>query len=122
MAQVLAWGIEHDANLALRVVPALGWWWTLRGRQAGQYELVREIAGRAAPGSDGWCAAKYFLGYTAGDSGDPAAALGHFTELRDTAAQRGPCPELVDGLPAGPEHCSRWASTPRQSRLLARPW
>ena len=98
IAQVLAWGLEHDADLALRLVPALNWWWTLRGRQAGQYELLRETAGRAAPGSDGWCAAQYFLGYTAGESGDPAAALDHFTALRDTAAQRGPCPELADGL------------------------
>jgi len=98
MSQVLAWGMEHDADLALRLVPALGWWWTLRGRQAGQYELLREAAGRTAPGSDGWCAAKYFLGYTAGESGDGAAALGHFTELQDTAAQRRPCPALVDGL------------------------
>jgi DNA-binding CsgD family transcriptional regulator/tetratricopeptide (TPR) repeat protein len=98
VAQVLAWGVEHDADLALRLVPALGWWWTLRGRQAGQYELLREVAERAAPGSDGWCAAKYFLGYTAGESGDGGAALGHFTELRDAAAQRGPCPALVDGL------------------------
>jgi len=98
MSQVLAWGMEHDADLALRLVPALGWWWTLRGRQAGQYELLREAAGRTAPGSDGWCAAKYFLGYAAGESGDGAAALGHFAELQDTAAQRRPCPALVDGL------------------------
>jgi hypothetical protein len=27
-----------------------------------------------------------------------AAALGHFTELRDAAAQRGPCRALADGL------------------------
>jgi tetratricopeptide (TPR) repeat protein len=68
------------------------------GRQAGQYELLREAAGCAAPGSDGWYAAKDFLGYTAGESGDLAAALGHFTELRDTAAAQEPCPAMVDGL------------------------
>jgi predicted ATPase/DNA-binding CsgD family transcriptional regulator len=98
MAQVLAWGMGHDADLALRLVPALGWWWTLRGRQAGQYELLREVTGRAVPGSDGWCAAKFFLGYTAGESGDLAGTLGHFTELRDAAARRGPCRALADGL------------------------
>jgi predicted ATPase/DNA-binding CsgD family transcriptional regulator len=98
MAQVLAWGVDHDADLALRLVPALGWWWTLRGRQAEQYEVLREVAGRAVPGSDGWCAAKFFLGYSAGESGDLAGQLGYFTELRDAAAQRGPCRALADGL------------------------
>jgi predicted ATPase/DNA-binding CsgD family transcriptional regulator len=100
MARVLAWGIEHDADLALRLVPALGWWWALRGRLAGQYPLLREAAGRAVPGSDGWYAAQLWLGYAAQWSADPAAALGHFTELRDAAAQRGPCPALADGLAA----------------------
>ena len=98
MAQVLAWGVDHDADLALRLVPALGWWWTLRGREADQYEVLREVTGRAAPGGDGWCAAKFFLGYTAGEFDDLAGALGHFTELRDAAAPRGPCRALADGL------------------------
>ena len=61
MARVLAWGIDHDADLALRLVIALGWWWFLRGRLAGQYRLLRQVAGRAVPGSDRWCAAKFFL-------------------------------------------------------------
>src|SRR5262249_55564405 len=98
MAQVLAWGVGHDAGLALRMVPALGWWWTRRGREADQYEVLREVTGRAVPGSDGWCAAEVFLGYTAGTFGDLAGALGHFTELRDAAAPRGPCRALADSL------------------------
>jgi predicted ATPase/DNA-binding CsgD family transcriptional regulator len=98
MAQVLAWGVEHDAELALELVPALGWWWILRGRQASQYRLLCEVARRAVPGSDGWCAAKFFLGYAVGLADDMTSALGHFTELRDAAAQRGPCPALADGL------------------------
>ena len=36
MAQVLAWAMDHDPGLALRLVAALGWWWYLRGRLAGQ--------------------------------------------------------------------------------------
>ncbi len=98
MAQVLAWAMEHDADLALRLVAGLGWWWYLRGRLAGQYPLLREAAGRAAPGSDGWCAVQFFAGYAAWFSGDMAASLGHFTALRDAAAERGPCPALADGL------------------------
>ena len=55
--------MEHDLPAALRLVAALGWWWYLRGRLAGQYRLLREAAGRAEPGSDGWCAAQFWLGY-----------------------------------------------------------
>jgi hypothetical protein len=32
------------------------------------------------------------------DAGDQVAALGHFSELRDAAAQRGPCWALAEGL------------------------
>jgi predicted ATPase len=96
--QVLAWAMEHDAGLALRLVAGLGWWWYLRARLAGQYRLLREAAGRAVPGSDGWCAVQFFAGHAAWFSDDTAASLGHFTALRDAAAKRGPCPALADGL------------------------
>ena len=96
--QVLAWAMEHDAGLALRLVAGLGWWWYLRGRLAGQYPLLREAAGRGVPGSDGWCAAQFFAGYAAWFAGDMAASLGYATALRDAAAKRGPCPALADGL------------------------
>ncbi len=98
MRQVLAWAMDHDAAVALRLAAALGRWWYLRGRLAGQYPLLREVAGRAEPGSDGWCAAQFWLGRMAQFSGDPAAALGHFTALRDAVAERGPCRALADGL------------------------
>ena len=50
MAQVLAWAMDHDTGLALQLVAALGWWWYLRARLAGQYPLLREAAGRADAG------------------------------------------------------------------------
>ena len=65
MRQVLAWAMEHDPAVALRLAAALGWWWFLRGRLPGQYPLLREAAGRAEPGSDGWCAAQFWLGWAA---------------------------------------------------------
>ena len=55
MRQVLAWAMDHDPAAAARLAGALGWWWWLRGRLPGQYGLLREVAGRAEPGSDGWC-------------------------------------------------------------------
>ena len=98
MAQVLAWAMDHDAAAALRVAVALAPWWDLRGRLAGKYPLLGQVAGRAEPGSDGWCAAQFWLGWTAAHSGDLAVSLGHFTALRDAAAERGPSRVLADGL------------------------
>jgi hypothetical protein len=98
MSQVLAWGMDHDADVALRLAVALAPWWFLRGRLAGQYPLLCQAAGRAVPGSAGWCAAQFWLGRLAGVSGDAAASLGHFTALRDAAAEREPSRVLADGL------------------------
>ena len=46
MRQALAWAMAHDPALALRLADALGWWWVLRGRLAGEYP--RCCAGRRA--------------------------------------------------------------------------
>src|SRR4029453_553268 len=62
--QALDWAAEHDPAAALRPAGALGWWWFLRGKLAGNCQLLREAAGRASPGSDGWCSAMFWLGYT----------------------------------------------------------
>jgi predicted ATPase len=88
MRQALAWAVEHDPALALRLANALTWWWALRGRMAGEYPLLCQAAGRAEAGSGGWYAAQVWLGWTALFSADPAAALGHFTAVRDAAAGR----------------------------------
>jgi len=45
--QALAWAMEHDTTVALRLANALGWWWLLRGRLAGEYRLLGRP--RAAP-------------------------------------------------------------------------
>ena len=45
MAQVLAWAMDHDADVALRLAVALAPWWFLRGRLAGQYPLLCQAAG-----------------------------------------------------------------------------
>ncbi len=96
--QVLAWAIAHDTATALRLAAALGWWWFLRGRLAGAYPLLREVAERAEPGSDGWCTAQFWLGWTALFSADLAGAVGHFTVLRDAVADRPPSRALADAL------------------------
>jgi DNA-binding CsgD family transcriptional regulator/tetratricopeptide (TPR) repeat protein len=98
MRQVLAWAMEHDTSVALQLANVLALWWFLRGRLAGEYRLLCQAAGRAEPGSDGWCTAQIWLGWAAQYSADLAAALGHFTAVRDAVAGRPPSPALANAL------------------------
>jgi predicted ATPase len=88
MRQGLAWAMEYDPSVALRLAGALAAWWHLRGRLAGEYRLLCQTADGAEAGSGGWCVAQYWLGRAAQVSGDLAAALGHFTAVRDAVAGR----------------------------------
>jgi predicted ATPase/DNA-binding CsgD family transcriptional regulator/DNA-binding XRE family transcriptional regulator len=98
MRQVLAWARGHDPEVALRLAAALGWWWFLRGRLAGQCSLLAEVTDYAEPGSDRWCPAQLFLAWATYFSGDMAGAVEHFTALRDAVAGRPPSPALADAL------------------------
>jgi predicted ATPase/class 3 adenylate cyclase/DNA-binding CsgD family transcriptional regulator len=98
MGQVLAWAVDHDAALALRLAVALAPWWLLRGRLAGQSRLLREVAGRAEAGSDGWCAAQFWLGEAAIYSADLSGAVAHYTAVCDAIGDRAPSRALVDCL------------------------
>ena len=88
IGQALGWALEHDPDAALRLALALSPWWKLRGGLAAGYALLRAAAGHAAPGSDAWCAAHYWLGQAAHSTGDFAAALGYFTAVREAVAGR----------------------------------
>jgi non-specific serine/threonine protein kinase len=98
LRQVLAWAMGHDPEVALRLAIALGWWWFLRGRLAGQRPLMTTVTGYAEPGSDRWCAAQFLLAWAAEFSADMAGALEHFTALRDAVAGQPPSPALADAL------------------------
>ena len=98
MRQVLAWAIGHDPQVALRLAGALGWWWFLPGRLAGQGLLLAEVARYAEPGSDRWCAAQFWFAWAAEFSADMAGAVEHFTALRDAVAGRPPSPALAGAL------------------------
>jgi predicted ATPase/DNA-binding CsgD family transcriptional regulator len=98
MARVLAWAMDHDPGFVLRLTVALAPWWFLRGRLAGQWPLLREVAGHAEPGSADWCAVQFWLGMMARFSADMAGALSHFTAVRDAVQGQGPSRVLADAL------------------------
>jgi predicted ATPase/DNA-binding CsgD family transcriptional regulator len=98
LGSVLAWAMGHDTAIAQRLAVALGWWWLLRGRLTGQYRLLQELAGRAEPESDEWCAVQLFLGVAAYMSGDLPRSLGHLTAVRDAMGDRKPSRVLADAL------------------------
>jgi DNA-binding CsgD family transcriptional regulator len=58
------------------------------------------VAGRAVPGSDGWCAVQRWLGWAAMMSADLPRAVGHFTAARDALQDRGPSRLLAEVLEA----------------------
>ena len=98
MHQVLAWAMQHDPLAALRLAVALAPWWQLRGRLAGQYALLREAAGHAAPGGDTWYVAQFWLSAAAFYAGDRVTALEHLIAVRDAIEDRGPSRALAGCL------------------------
>ena len=98
MRQVLAWAMEHDVAIGLRLAVALAPWWLLRGRLAGEYPLLREMAGRAEADSEARRAAQFWLGETALYSADLTGALDHFTAVCDAVGDRRPSRALADCL------------------------
>ena len=123
MGHVLAWAAEHDLDTALRLVIALGWWWVLRGRLAGQQPLLLQLAGRAEAGSEGWCAAQFWLGLDGAGFGRPARSAG--AVHRDRGCDRGP--GAVPGAGGLPGHAvdQPWptsAGCPRRPDAPAAPW
>jgi predicted ATPase/class 3 adenylate cyclase/DNA-binding CsgD family transcriptional regulator len=98
MAHVLGWAVGHDLDMAVRLVTALSMWWVLRGRLAGQEPLLRELAGRAGPGSEGWCAAQLWLAWTAFGAPDLPQALQRCAAVMDVIGDREPSRLLADIL------------------------
>jgi predicted ATPase len=83
MRHALAWAMEHDHALALRLALTQSQWWQLRGRLTSQAPLLAAAAEHADAGSDQWCAARMFLGQVASQFAEPDAALEHYTAVRD---------------------------------------
>jgi len=119
MRQVLAWALQHDTAVAVRLAVALAPWWLLRGRAQDGYRLLRAAADRTEPGSDEWCAAQYWLGRIALDAPDMAGALRHFTAVRDAIGDRGPSLALAACLAGRSDtlqHMGRLAEAAAEAR------
>ncbi len=79
----LAWAMDHDPAMALRLALSQEQWWQIRGRLTSQAPLLAAVAEHADAGSDEWCAVRMCLGQAVGQLADSAAALEHFTAVRD---------------------------------------
>jgi DNA-binding CsgD family transcriptional regulator len=126
MRQVLAWAMDRDAGIAVRLAVALAQWWLLRGRSMGAYPLLRAAVGHAAAGSGAWCAAQFWLGSMALYLGDLAGSLGHLTAVCDALGDRGPSRALADCLTSRSMTLTQMGRTPeaagdgRRAQALAR--
>ena len=99
---------RHHAPSAGLGPGSRGGHWPAAGGRAGAVVVLARTGGRGRPaaraadcaavGSDGWCAARFWLGWTALYSADLAGALGHFTAVSDAVGARGPSRALADCL------------------------
>ncbi len=96
--QSLAWALDHDQAIALRLAVALGRWWGLRGRYASGYESLTAAIGHAIPGSADWCQAQLWLGNLSSIRANVSVSLDHFTAVRDAVTDRKPSPTSVWAL------------------------
>ncbi len=119
MRQVLAWAMDHDGPVAVRLAVALAPWWLLRGRAQDGYPLLRSAAGHAEVGGQGWCAAQYWLGQIALDAPDLAGALTHFTAVRDAIGDRGRPGPWPPAWAAGRTPWRTWAGSPKRPPMPA---
>jgi DNA-binding CsgD family transcriptional regulator len=92
--QALAWALENDPDTALRMAVALAEWWFMRGRREAGRAVLVAVAERAAPDSDEWCQAQFWIG----DIGPAAASVGHETAAYEVLAAQPPSPLLAELL------------------------
>ena len=122
-AQVLAWAMEHDPALALRLAAALGWWWVLRGRLAGRVPAAAR-GRRTAPSRAATGGAPRSSG-SAGRRCSPPIWPGRWaisprSATRSRTGRRpGRWPTALAGRSAA---LRRWAGSPRRSATPAARW
>jgi predicted ATPase/DNA-binding CsgD family transcriptional regulator len=126
IAQSLAWALDGDPAIAVRLAVALGPWWYLRGRYATGYKSLTVALAHAVEGSESWCKAQLWLGVLGATHAAPAVRLDHCTAVRDACADKAPSVTLVRaltsraGMLANLSRLDEAGSDARQALYLAR--
>jgi predicted ATPase/DNA-binding CsgD family transcriptional regulator len=97
LRQALAWALEHDPDMALRLAVALTPWRIMRGRHEEAYAQISAAARQAAPGTARWAEAQYWLGQAVAKS-DQGAALAYYRAASEALGDGPPTPVLVWAL------------------------
>ena len=97
LRQALAWALEHDPDLALRLAVALTPWRNMRGRHEEAYAQISAAARQAAPGTARWMEAQYWLGQAVAKS-DQGAALAYYRVASEALGEGPPTPVLAMAL------------------------
>jgi predicted ATPase/DNA-binding CsgD family transcriptional regulator len=98
LRQALAWAMEHDLSMALRLGTSLAPWWNLRGRSAEGYAQLHAAVTETEPKSKAWCAGQYWLGQLAVGAGNMATGLEHYTAAVGGLVTDAPSALLADAL------------------------
>ena len=110
--QGLAWALEHDPAVALRLAVALAPWWRLRGHWVHGISLLQRALEQTGPDTSSWYKAHLWLGHLAANTFDYASAISHFSTVVNALKDDPPCTDLVDAL------CGR-CGTVRNTRDVA---
>ncbi len=116
------WALEHDLDAALRLAVAMAKWLLRRGRGPRAREMLLAAVGHAAPGSQEWCLAQFWLG----DIGPPEQSFAHETAAIEVLAARPPSPLLAEFLAGRSRTLTRFGRMPeavddaREALVVAR--
>jgi predicted ATPase/DNA-binding CsgD family transcriptional regulator len=104
--QGLAWALDNDTSIALRLALALAPWWLVRGRWVQGYALLHRAAAQAGPGEGNSPTAHLWLGHLAFGGVNFGVIAGHYSTVVDALRDKPPSADLIDGL-TGRSHALR---------------
>jgi tetratricopeptide (TPR) repeat protein len=96
--QALAWTLDHDPPVALRLAVALGPWWLIRGRWVEGYASLQRAVAQTDAAARNWYSGHFWLGELARGASDFNVLLGHFSTVVDGLRDYPPSADLVDSL------------------------